>query len=323
MAVIRVFGCAVAAFAFGCTSSNTATMADASSPADAATSVDAEAPISDAAIPWAPGPTNDASAAIVAARPYTLNVPSSYDAAQATPLVVMFHGYGSTGQVEESYLDITATSNAEGFLYAYGEGLIDDSGSPFWNATDACCNFYGSKVDDVAYFNAIVDDISAKYNVDPKRVFVLGHSNGAFMAHRLACDVAPRVAAIVSLAGAVWNDPSKCNPANHVAILDVHGNADQTIGYDGGSTQSGVYPSEQTTMATWAQKNGCTGELTATTQTLDIDPLSATTGATYGGCPNGIDVQLWTIQGGPHIPALTKPTWGDSVWGFMSSHPKP
>ena len=94
---------------------------DASSPADAATSVDAEAPISDAAIPWAPGPTNDASAAIVAARPYTLNVPSSYDAAQATPLVVMFHGYGSTGQVEESYLDITATSNAERHESPYSE----------------------------------------------------------------------------------------------------------------------------------------------------------------------------------------------------------
>jgi polyhydroxybutyrate depolymerase len=111
-----------------------------------------------------------------------------------------------------------------------------------------------------------------------------------------------------------------------VAILDVHGNDDSEIGYDGGTTSTGVYPSEATTMATWAGKNGCTGQLAATGQTLDLDSTitgNETVVATYGGCPSGIDVQLWTIQGGTHVPFLNVPQWGDLVWGFMSAHPKP
>jgi len=317
MNALRLFACSVAFASIGCGSSGS----DATAPADASSNdgagpADAGSSITDA--------ESSEAAAIVAARPYTLHVPTGYDATKPTPLVVMFHGYSASGALEELYMNITPTSDSAGFLYAYGDGTIDDAGNRFWNATDGCCNFDGSKVDDVAYFNAIVDDVSAKYNVDPKRVFVLGHSNGGFMAHRLACDMAPRVASIVSLAGVVWEDPTKCSPANPVAVLDIHGNADQTIGYDGG-VASGVYPSESATMTTWSQKNGCTGQLAATGQTLDVDtqlPGSETVVATVGGCPTGVDVQLWTIQGGSHIPSLT-PTWGSMVWGFFNTHPKP
>jgi polyhydroxybutyrate depolymerase len=264
--------------------------------------------------------------ATVAARPYELNVPPSYDASKPTPLVVMFHGYSSTGPDEEAYMGLTATSNSAGFLYAYGNGTVDDAGERFWNATDGCCNFYGSTVDDVGYFNAIVDDVSFHYNVDPKRIFVVGHSNGGFMAHRLACDVSTRVASIVALAGVVWDDPSKCNPTEHVPVLDVHGTVDTEILYDGGSTAPGhIYPSEATTMETWASKNGCTGQLTATSQTLSIDVSvagNATTTAAVQGCPSGVDVELYTMQGSGHIPALGS-SWGPTVWGFFSAHPKP
>jgi hypothetical protein len=34
-------------------------------------------------------------------------------------------------------------------------------------------------------------------------------------------------------------------------------------------------------------------------------------------------VQLWTIDGGAHIPTLNQPAWGEDVWGFLSAHPKP
>ena len=169
--------------------------------------------------------------------------------------------------------------------------------------------------------------MSATHHVDSKRIFVLGHSNGGFMAHRLACDLSPRVAAIVSLAGAVWNDPARCQPVTPVAILEVHGDADQTILYDGGTSSSGSpYPSAHTTVATWAQKNGCTGVLAATGETrdLDTDLVGAETKIErYGSCPAGADVELWTIQGGAHIPQLATPTWGNAVWSFMRAHPKP
>ena len=268
------------------------------------------------------GANTDASA-IITARPFTLKVPAGYDASKPTPLLVMFHGYGATGAIEESYFRIADVVDAHGFLYAYGNGTVDSKGKRFWNATDGCCNIDGTSVDDVAYTGAIMDDVASKYNVDPKRIFVIGHSNGGFMVQRLACDLSTRIAAIVSLAGAVWNDPARCNPTSVVSILDVHGDADPTILYGGGGTPP--YPSEAATMATWAQKNGCTGALTANGKTLDLD--TGLTGAetvekAYAGCPSGIDVELWTIQGGAHVPSLSRPTWAEEVWGFLSAHPK-
>ena len=80
-------------------------------------------------------------------RPVTVHVPPSYDPATPTPLVIMLHGYGASGAIEEFYLDITPAADARGFLYAHPDGTLE-AGAPspkrFWNATDACCNFYGS-----------------------------------------------------------------------------------------------------------------------------------------------------------------------------------
>ena len=228
-------------------------------------------------------------------------------------------------------MQLTAASDAHGFLYAYGNGTLSRPpdgglGSTFWNATNACCDFYDSGVNDVEYFDAILEDVEAKYNVDHKQVYVVGHSNGGFMGHRLACDRASRVAAVVSLAGAQWYDLTECSPSGRVSVAEVHGDVDHTIWYDGGFTQGGEYPSAPVTATDWGTKNGCTGALTDTGQTYDLVsdlPGSETHVAAYQGCPSGIDVQLWTVQGGVHIPSLNHPTWGDTVWTFLSAHPKP
>lgn len=312
------------ALALGCSSSSSPATPP-SSDASVDTSADAPADVADASAPPVEASTLDA-AGIVAARPYTLHVPTGYDASQPAPLLVMFHGYGASGVIEEAYMSLTPTSDAHGFLYAYGDGTLDKTGSRFWNATDGCCDLYGVPVDDVQYFDAIVADVESKYNVDRKRIYVIGHSNGGFMSHRLACDRASTVAAILSLAGAQWEDPTKCQPSAPVAVAEVHGTADQTILYNGGTTMEGTYPGATTTVADWAQKDGCSGALTDTGQTLDIDstlPGNETTVQAYPGCPGGIDVQLWTIQGGMHVPTFNQPGWGELVWGFLSTHAKP
>jgi polyhydroxybutyrate depolymerase len=303
--------------------------ADASTAGDGSTASDGS-PASDSSSPSDAGTVVEAAAidaaGIVAARPYTLHVPAGYDASKPTPLVFMFHGYGASGDIEEAYMQIAGASDAHTFLYAYADGTLDQTASRFWNATNACCDLYDSGVDDVQYFDAMLDDVEAKYNVDRKRVFVIGHSNGGFMSHRLACDRTSAVAAIVSLAGAQWLDLSRCTPSGEVSVAEVHGNADTTIIYDGGSTSEGTYPGAPTTVTDWGSRNGCTGGLVATGQTLDIDsqlPGNETVVQAFQGCPAGVDVQLWTIQGGMHIPALSAPGWGELVWGFLSAHPKP
>ena len=287
----------------------------------------------DAAIDLMPPPVtmpgeSDASAALVAARPYNFHVPTGYNPAKPTPLLIMLHGYQSSGMGHEAYFHFTPVADAHGFLYAYPDGTLDSLKFRFWNATDGCCNLFMKAVDDVGYLNALIDDVSAKYNVDPKRIYVVGHSNGGFMSHRTACDLSPRVAAIVSLAGAQWNDASKCQPTQKVSVLEIHGDADMTISYDagyaGGYMGLAMHPSAHETVADWANKNGCTGALAAT-GTIDLVPSlsgAETRQESYAGCPAGTDVELWTIANGPHMPDLS-PMFAEIVYGFLSAHSKP
>jgi polyhydroxybutyrate depolymerase len=262
-------------------------------------------------------------AGLVGARPYRSRVPRSYDPARPTPLIVLLHGYGASGMVQDLYFGLGRLVDERGFLYAYPDGTLDATGKRFWNATDACCDFMRTGVDDVAYITAIIDDLSARYNVDPRRVFVVGHSNGGFMANRLACDRASRLAAIVSLAGAAWADRARCPAGSPVAVLQVHGDRDDIVLYEGGVFGTARYPGAVETVAGWAQRNGC-GALESTGMMLDIEsaiPGAETRVARHTGCAGGA-AELWTIQGGGHVPSF-QATWPGMVVDWLYAHARP
>jgi polyhydroxybutyrate depolymerase len=259
-------------------------------------------------------------------RPVVVHVPPGYNACVAAPLVVMLHGYTATGALEESYLRLTAQSDARGFLYAYPDGTVDASGNHFWNATDACCDLNGTMVDDSKYLSDLVVEIGRHYAVDPKRVFLVGHSNGAFMSYRMACDHSGQIAAIASLAGAMFSDVTKCSATSAVSVLEIHGTADAVIPYAGGTIQNHAFPGAQTSVSDWVTFDGCTTAPDTSAPPLDLDATLAgaeTSVTKYGdGCSPGGHAELWTIQGGAHIPALSASFSGDVV-DFLLAHPKP
>jgi polyhydroxybutyrate depolymerase len=264
-----------------------------------------------------------APSGLLAARPYTLRVPAGADGG-VLPLVVLLHGYGATGAIQTAYFGFATQADRSGFLLVAPDGTVDAAGKRFWNATDACCNFLQVPVDDVAYVRAIIDDVSAKQRVDEKRIFIVGHSNGGFMTHRLACELAPRVAAVASFAGAGWKDASRCQPAGPVSVLQIHGTMDETVDFLGGAFQGASFPSAVETQTAWATRNGC-GATRAPAGTLDLVSNLAgdeTTRERFPGCTKG-DVELWTIAGGTHIPSFNTATWSGAIWEFLSTHPRP
>jgi polyhydroxybutyrate depolymerase len=257
---------------------------------------------------------------LIVQRPYDVDVPAGIDTSKAAPLIVLVHGYGANGFVQDALFGFAQLADARRVYVAHPDGTTDASGSKFWNATEACCDFNHTGVDDVAYLNAVVDDMQKNFAIDSKRVFFVGHSNGGFMSHRMACDAAGRIAGIVSLAGDVWQDASLCKPTAPVAVLQVHGDADTVVPYAGG----GLEPGAKQTVATWAQKNGCTGDLTDTGMTLDLDSglAGAETGIANYACASGA-AELWTIHGGQHVPSFNLPDWGNDVFDWLMQHPKP
>ncbi len=258
-------------------------------------------------------------------RPVTLQIPTAYDGTAERPLLVILHGYSVTGPVQEAYLEVNALVNSAGIFVIAPNGLIDSQGEHFWNATDACCNFDGNPVDDVAYIKGLIADIRHDYKIDPKRIFVWGHSNGAFMTQRMACEDSTELAAVVSLAGAQWQDATKCTPADKVSVLDIHGDADTTIAYGGGAIVGNTYPGEIETMTRWQTMDACTPGLVDDATMLDLVsnlPGAETKVSRFAGCPAGIGAELWTIQAGGHIPTWN-PGIASTVYAWLSAHPKP
>jgi polyhydroxybutyrate depolymerase len=265
---------------------------------------------------------------LLASRPYELRIPPGLDRSRPAPLVIYLHGYGADGAKLRDALDVAALARDRGFVYAVPEGTKErPSGRRFWNATPACCNFAGSTVDDVAYLAAVIDDARRRAAVDSGKVFVVGFSNGGFMAHRLACELSDRIAAIASIAGASSLDESTCRPTRPVAVLQVHGDADPIVMYDGGHTLDRAdlprHPSAPDTVAAWARLDGCgPGEWVDEPIDLEADvPGAETLVFRYSGCRDAA-VELWRVRGGDHFVAQGRAA-SERIYDFLVAHARP
>ena len=258
--------------------------------------------------------------------PVVVHVPNSYDPAVPAPLIVLLHGYSSSGDALKSYVDLSALSEQYGFLYTAPDGTFDSFGLRFWNATDACCDFFGSNVDDSGYLEDLVDEIKVQLTVAERRVHFFGHSNGGFMSYRMACDHSDWVASITSLAGATFFDPNDCAPFDPVHVLQIHGTNDSVILYGGGNIGGIPYPGAVDSAKTWRDYDGCTKKRDDSSPNLDLDASIAgdETEVTrwVTDCDPGGSAELWTIVGGEHSP-VPSADFAPLVVDYFIRHPKP
>ena len=257
----------------------------------------------------------------VAGREFRLRVPSGYDSARPTGLVIGLHGYTSNADELDSYFGLSAETERRGLLLALPEGTRNLHGHRFWNATGACCDFDSSGVDDSGYLSAVIATVSAQYAVDPRRVWLIGHSNGGYLSHRVACEHADQVTGIVSLAGMQNIDPAACRPSAPVAVLQVHGTGDDTVMFAGaGSPQrADSYPSAVNTVAEWARLDGCRAEPElGTSRHLTTDGAEARV-SIWSQCEGTSQAELWAIADGGHAPPL-RTDFAATILDWLDAH---
>lgn len=274
---------------------------------------------------WSIAPSTTTSTTVVStARAYSKFIPSSYSKDTSLPLVVLLHGYGATGAMQESYMKFESVAETNKFILVYPDGTVDSSGRRFWNATDACCDFFSAVADDV-YLLSILKEMESSYSIDAKRIYFVGHSNGGFMSYRMACKYPDRVAAIASLAGASYFKTTDCGAKSSVSVLQVHGTKDETILYEGGQILGTSYPGAVASASQWATFNQCTQNAVTRSSKFDLEPNitgDETSVTAWTNCQNSSEVELWTMEGAAHIPTL-KSTFATKIWEFFAAHPKP
>ena len=291
-------------------------------------------------------------------RPFDIYVPSSYSTTAAMPVVLFLHGGGGNAEQTQAGTcpngDVTdpgclhGVGEAQGFLTVYANGtpsrLLPDVRT--WNAGGggpdyACASGHACDInsDDISYLRAVLDQVEREYNVDASRVYVMGFSNGAAMVHRVACEMADTVAAVVAVSGSnEYATNADCAPSRPIAVLQVHGTADPCWTYVT-SNQACLDQDPRPklgaaeSVAGWVARDGC--DPTATIISMpNTDPGDGTTTdvSVWGGCRGGTEVRLMTVNGGGHVfPSGTaqrpegdangpaEHDWGVGVlWQFVS-----
>ena len=241
-------------------------------------------------------------------RPTNVILPDGYDRSESWPLVIVLHGYTANGIGQDRYLGVSDRGSMFGYITLAPNGTRNSQGNRFWNATEACCDFGNSRVDDLGYITDLIDESIEKLNVDPGRVYLVGHSNGGFMGNRVACDAADKVTAVMNIAGSSFFDANRCEAAQSVGYIHVHGTLDTVIAYEGGRLATGAsYPGAQAVVDRWRNRNGCSAA--AVDRRLDLDQGvlgEETTATTWSDCEGGMDVQFWSLNGSPHVPGFNE-----------------
>jgi polyhydroxybutyrate depolymerase len=139
------------------------------------------------------------------------------------------HGAGSDAARFEAKTGFDQIADRDHFIVVYPEAtLIGNAGTArTWNAGRCCSPASTSGVDDEQFVVTLLDRLELAYPIDARRVYAVGHSNGGMLAQRLGCEQAARVAAIASVAGSLAL--SSCAPALPVAMIEIHGTADDQV----------------------------------------------------------------------------------------------
>lgn len=232
-------------------------------------------------------------------REYRLYVPASYSPGTPAPLILNLHGLGSNMQQQELYGDFRAIADTAGFILVHPNGTLDPTGTRFWNVIGL------STVDDLGFLVALIDTVSAQYNIDPERVYSTGMSNGGYMSYELACFRSERITAIASVTGALIIPRfNACSATHPTPVMQIHGTEDPTVPYGGSTTSVGI----DALVNYWASFNNCSPS-PSITQVPDIDPNDGCTveHRVYSGGDGGSSVELHKVLGGGH-------TWPGAIF---------
>lgn len=277
-------------------------------------------------------------------RTCLVHVPASYKPQTPSAVVIMLHGGGGTGRAALWETGWADKSDKEGFVAVFPNAMARDPARPshfsrnpqLWN--DGSDRFYpGQKApDDVRFIAALLDDLSARFSVDEKRIFVTGFSNGASMSFRVGAELSQRIAAIAPVAGALWFEVPAVRPP--VSLCYITGTADPLNLIEGGvpklatgasdKVRAKPKPPVRDSILKWVRAIGCPAEPATTTDANGVRT------ETYASGKGGAEAVYIAVEGLGHtwaggrsiLPEImvgktsNKINATDVIWGFFRKH---
>ncbi len=272
---------------------------------------------------------------------YHVQVPAAAADERRVPLVLVLHGAGGSGTAYLDNAGWAAKAEAEGFLAIAPDGLPGRADEPpsfwlnprLWNSGQFLAINPCARIDDIAFFRALLDDVGRRWKIDGRRVFVTGHSNGAGMTFRLGAEMSERFAALAPVASHCWiTDPK---PSRALPTLFIIGTEDKLVPLHGGESTlpwgKRTTPPISQTLARWATALGCPD------RAEESHPRPGLKIVTYPAGRDGATFTAEFIEGQGHNwpggrsllpaamvgPSVDTVKATDVIWEFFQKHPRP
>ena len=249
-------------------------------------------------------------------RQYRLSVPRA-DAGVALPVLMAFHGGSGRDYPFPQQREFEELVETEGVIAVYPLAELVPPNEGEWQL-----NTSESSTQDIAFVEALLDDLSARYCVDSNRIYATGYSLGSMFTYELACHLNARFAAIASLAGTMPVTPNSCTLVENVSIMHIHGQDDPIISYDSewewkAWDSVGTMRDIPSLVRFWSEQYGCQNEReTESDSALHI---------VHDACDEGVRVEHYRLSGVGHEwpDAILGVSTHEVIWNFVSEFAKP
>ena len=237
------------------------------------------------------------------------------------PLVLFFHGYGTTN-VHKMNLGFNALADEQGFAVCYPSGPTDNRGHSCWAVGYSFHTEAGWERDDVGFTKRLVKHLQREYGLSRHNVFATGHSNGGEMSYLLAYEAPEVFAAVAPIAGLTMEWMYReLTPKRPVPLLEIHGTADKVSKWEGDPDNRdgwGEYIAVPRAVSLWAAVNRCTHEVTEELPTK----RNRVVRHRYVDGIGGNEVWLYEVIGGQHAWPDADMDTAAEIWRFFSKYIK-
>lgn len=260
-------------------------------------------------------------------RTFEYYVPPSYTGDKTVPLLLSFHGAGSSGKGQMRLTNFDELAEKEGFIAVFPDSTAmkdgkiipreeDDTGFDPGSGVDKSWKINHSQVNDVAFTSAILDYFEKHYNIDANRVYATGMSSGALFSSHLAVTLPERIAGIGLVTGQMTETTAAITPKKPKTVVMIMGDEDPLY-----QQRPPTILSNEETIDFWLKANQITTEpdFAYLPQTAENDDTKI--GRTrYRGGKNNTEVIYYLVEGGGHTWPGGPQYLPESVIGKTSRH---
>ena len=257
-------------------------------------------------------------------RKFIAFLPQDYDPEVQMPLVINMHPFLTNAPFQMRYTKFNGIADREGVIVVYPSAIRGT-----WNSG----TFFGVEqpTDDLGFLNALIDYMAVLYNIDTRRVYATGYSNGGYMSYTLACEASSRFAAIAPVASTMNPDlMDVCNPDRPMPVMAFNGTTDLLVPYEGSDVGAPI----DDIFELWRMINDCDNEPSI----IDVPNINTFDNTTtqmfsYNNCGDRSEAILFKIDNGGHTwPGRNFPLLGNTsqdiqaneeIWEFFSRHQIP